>query len=123
MIFRKQQQFDPSVNLLDVRPQRAANWEEVEEGKIVILIPKFTNPFMVRAVLPYLKSKNFRLSLDRYGSAYWSACDGAATVAGIIESMKRQFPDQSETMSERVIVFTRHLFREKFIRLDVQPSA
>jgi hypothetical protein len=119
----KKQQFDPSVNLLDVRPQRAAQWEQVEEGKIVILIPKFTNRFLVATLLPYLKSQNFRLSLDRYGSAFWNACDGAITVAGIIEIMKRSFPDQADTMDERVISFTRHLFREKFIRLETSAAA
>lgn len=114
----KKQQFDPTVNLLDVRPQHAAQWEQGEDGKIVILIPKFSNRFMVAVILPRLKSKHFRLKLDRYGSAFWNACDGAATVADIIETMKRMFPDQAETMSERVIAFTRHLFREKFLRLE-----
>jgi hypothetical protein len=115
----KKQTIDPSVNLLDVKPQRTAQWVQENEENVVILIPKFSNPFLVRWLLPYLKSQNFRLSLDRYGSAFWNACDGSITVAGVIESMKRRFPDEEGTMPDRVIGFTRHLFREKFIRLDV----
>ncbi|HLP17490.1 MAG TPA: PqqD family protein [Bacteroidota bacterium] len=119
----KKQTFDPSVNLLDVRPQRAREWVEGDQGEIIILIPKFTNPFLRRWLLPYLKSQNFRLKLDAYGSAFWNACDGSTTVSGIIESMKRTFPSESESMNERVIAFTRHLFREKFIRLETTSGA
>lgn len=115
----KKQIIDPSVNLLNVKPQRIALWVEESGEQVVILIPKFTNPFLVRWLLPYMKSQNFRLSLDRYGSALWNACDGGATVAGIIETMKYRFPDEADTMSERVIGFTRQLFREQFIRLDI----
>lgn len=115
----KKQTIDPSVNLLDVKPQRTAQWIQEGDETVVILIPKFSNPFLVRWLLPYLKSQNFRLSLDRYGSAVWTACDGAATVADVIGIMQRRFPEEASTMSERTISFTRHLLREKFIRLDV----
>jgi hypothetical protein len=115
----KKNKIDPSVNLLDVKPQRTAQWVQEGDEAVVILIPKFSNPFLVRWLLPYLKSQNFRLSLDRYGSAFWHACDGTATVAEVIETMKRRFPDDAATMSERVIGFTRHLFREHFIHLAV----
>ncbi len=115
----KKHTIDPSVNLLDVKPQRTAQWVQEDDEIVVILIPKFNNPFLVRWLLPYLKSQNFRLSLDRYGSALWNACDGITTVADIIETMKRRFPDEAGSIPERVIGFTRHLFRENFIRLDV----
>jgi hypothetical protein len=114
----KKHTIDPSVNLLDVKPQRSAEWVREGDESVVILIPKFSNPFLVRWLLPYLKSRNFRLTLDRYGSAFWLACDGTMTVADVIEAMKRRFPDEADTMSERVIGFTRHLYREKFIHLD-----
>lgn len=115
----KKQTIDPSVNLLDVKPQRAAQWIQEADDSVVILIPKFRNPILVRLLLPYLAKQNFRLTLDRYGSAFWNACDGSVSVASVIETMKRCFPDEAETMHERVINFTRHLFREQFIRLDV----
>ncbi|MGE5313268.1 MAG: PqqD family protein [Acidobacteriota bacterium] len=119
----KKQQFDPSINLLDVRPKRLADWETADDGRVVILVPKFTNRFLVKALLPYLKSKHFRLQLDAYGTAFWNACTGGATVGSIIETMKRAFPDQAETMSERTISFTRNLFREKFIGYDIQADS
>ncbi len=115
----KKQTIDPSVNLLDVKPQRTAQWVQESDEIVVILIPKFNNPFLVRWLLPYLKSQNFRLSLDRYGSAMWNACDGLTPVAAIIETMKVRFPGEAESMAERVIGFTRHLLREKFIRLGL----
>jgi hypothetical protein len=119
----KKRTFDPSVNLLDTRPQRERQWVQGDQGEVVILIPKFSNPFLVRWLLPFLKSQNFKLKLDPYGSAFWNACDGGSTVAEIIELMKRSFPDQAESMGERVIGFTRHLLREKFIRLDAPAGA
>lgn len=119
----KKKTFDPSINLLDVRPQRERQWEQGENGQVVILIPKFSNPFLVRWLLPSLKSRNFKLKLDGYGSAFWNACDGSKTVAEIIDVMKQSFPDQADTMSERVIRFTRHLLREEFIRFDAPQGA
>jgi hypothetical protein len=115
----KKHTIDPSVNLLDVKPQRTAQWVQEGDETVVILIPKFNNPFLVRWLLPYFKSQNFRLSLDRYGSAMWMACDGSATVADVIETMKQHFASEAETMSDRVIAFTRHLMREDFITLEV----
>jgi len=115
----KKHTIDPSVNLLDVKPQRTAQWVQEGVDTVVILIPKFSNPFLVRWLLPYLKRQNFRLTLDRYGSAFWNTCDGTLTVADVIAEMKRRFPEEESSMAERVIGFTRHLFREQFIRLDV----
>ena len=115
----KKHTIDPSVNLLDVKPQHSAQWVKEGDETVVILIPKFTNPFLVRWLLPFLKSQHFRLSLDRYGSAMWMACDGSTTVADVIETMKRMFADEADTMADRVITFTRRLMREKFITLDV----
>lgn len=114
----KKRTFDPSINLLDVRPQRDRQWVEGEHGEAVILIPKFSNPFLVHWLLPRLKSQDFKLKLDAYGSAFWQACDGSKTVAEIIGVMKEKFPDQAASMDERVIRFTRQLLREKFIRFD-----
>ena len=115
----KKHTIDPSVNLLDVKPQHSAHWVKEGDETVVILIPKFSNPFLVRWLLPYLKSQHFRLSLDRYGSAMWIACDGSTTVADVIETMKRRFEDEADTMADRVIAFTRHLLREHFITLKV----
>lgn len=104
-------------NLYDLRPRRAAGWEEGENGRVVILVPKFRNRFLVRWILPLLRSQHFRVKLDDLGSALWRQCDGATTVAAMGDSLLRQFGERAEPVYERIGAFLRRL--EKGDLLDV----
>ena len=110
------------LNLLDLRPERSAEWETGEDGRVVLLIPKFRNPFMVRWVLPMLSSKVFRVKLDTFGSFVWKACDGSSTVEDLGEHMRREFGESAEPVFERIGTFLRKLEREEFIRIRHQQG-
>lgn len=119
MRFRKPE----PLNLLELRPERSAEWETGEDGRVVLLIPKFRNPFMVRWVLPMLSSKAFRVKLDAFGSFVWKACDGSSTVAQLGEQMRREFGESAEPVFERIGKFLNKLEREEFIRIRRYPGA
>jgi len=105
------------INLLELRPERNAQWETTEDGSVVLLIPKFRNPFMVRWVLPMLSHQVFRVKLDSFGSFVWKQLDGVTPVEALGARMKREFGDAAEPVFERIGKFLNKLEREEFIRI------
>jgi hypothetical protein len=99
------------INLWELKPLRIAKWETTEDGKVVVLVPKFKNPFLVKWVLPYLAKPFFRIKLDDIGSAIWQRCDGATSVAVIAQSLKDKFGGSVEPVDERINKFLNHLER------------
>ena len=115
---------DPGPNLLDLTPRRALEWEELDDkdqGRVALLVPKFTHPFWVRHLMPRLRKPMIRVKLDAYGSHLWKACDGESTVEEIGEKMKARFGDDVEPLYERMAAFILRLEREKWLVLDREP--
>ena len=106
-----------AVNLLDLAPARLVQWEETADGAIVLLIPKFTHPWVAPWLLPRLRHPNFRMSLDAYGAFLWKRCDGAMTVGGIVEEMKKAFPRDGDDLYKRTGVFVRRMVQEELLRI------
>ena len=53
--------------------------------------------------------------LDKYGSVLWKALDGRNTVYNILNIMSDTFPDEKDSMLNRVIAFMQTLKRNNFI--------
>lgn len=117
---RKTEPSEPEPNLLDLKPTRKLEWEELDEPgehRVALLVPKFTHPFWVRHLVPRLKKPMIRVKLDAYGSRLWGYCDGESTVEEIGEKMKADFGDSVEPLYERMGVFIRRLAQEKWLEL------
>lgn len=106
------------INLWDVTPLRIAKWETTDEGKVVVLVPKFKNAFFSKWIMPYLARPYFRIKLDEIGSAIWKQCDGSTTLAVIAGSLKEQFGDAVEPVDARINKFLNHLERGDLLRVD-----
>ena len=106
-----QQEYD----VLTLRPEQQAPWEETPDGRVVLLRPKFTHPLLVRWVLPRLKQQNFRISLDEAGSYLWKAADGQTTVEVIGQRMSSELGMDPDSVFPRIAAFIRQLEREQFI--------
>lgn len=105
----------PCVNLLDLKPVRTLDWQTAESDRVILLVPKFKNSFLVRWILPRLKSSHFKVKLDAYGSCVWVQCDGSATVYDIGLKLKERFGDPVEPVHERVGRFVQQLKRHGFV--------
>lgn len=103
------------VNLLDLIPQRVAKYEQSTDGLITILKPKFKNKILVKYLLPRLKSPNFKVNLDQFGSFVWNQCNGENTVEQIGHLLKEKFQDNIEPVYDRLAVFIQSLARYRFI--------
>ena len=76
---------------------------------MVVLVPKFRHPWMVRWVLPYLRAKHFRVKLDGLGSAVWRSCDGETEVAAIADRVREEFGAAAEPLHDRIGSFLKKL--------------
>lgn len=104
-----------SVNLLDLIPVKLLQHEETEDGLISVLKPKFKNKFVVKFIMPTLKSPNFKVKLDDFGSFVWKQIDGATTVEEIGNKLKENFSENVEPVYERLSVYIHTLVRYQFI--------
>lgn len=103
------------INLLDLIPKRVAKYEQSGDGLITILKPKFKNKLLVKYLLPRLKSPNFKVNLDQFGSFVWKQCDGKNTVEQIGNLLKEKFKNDIEPVYDRLAVFIQSVARYRFI--------
>ncbi|MEW5799100.1 MAG: PqqD family protein [Bacteroidota bacterium] len=110
------------ANLLDLKPKRNAEWETTDEGKVVVLVPKFRNPFLVKWVLPYLSKPYFRIKLDDIGSAIWQQLDGGTPISHVAENLKTKFGAAVEPVESRINHFLNQLERGDLVTISNKPQ-
>ncbi|HTY39022.1 MAG TPA: PqqD family protein [Bacteroidota bacterium] len=111
-----------SVNLLELTPSQRVPWEMGDGGSVVVLIPKFSHPVMVRWLVPHLKYPNVRVTLDTLGSSVWKMCDGRTTVAEMTQKIQAESGDTASSAQERVHKFLLMLEKSELINLIAPPS-
>ena len=104
-----------SANLLDLIPIKMMKSEENDDGTITVIKPKFRNKFIVKYLVPKLKSPDFKVKLDEFGSFVWKQIDGNLTVEKIGWNLKNNFHENIEPVYERLSVYFQTLLRYKFI--------
>lgn len=102
-------------DLFNLKPVRNVKWEVGSDNRVVLIIPKFRNRFLVRWFVPMLAKPDFRVTLDAYGSFVWHWCDGERSVAMIADLLGREFNEPPESMVRRTGMFFDRLLREHLI--------
>ncbi len=115
MSFKERRRILRQANYLDLRPIRNYKEEISEEQLVTILIPKFKNAFIVKYIVPKLKSDVFKLKLDELGSATWLMINGKSNVAEIIRKLDGKFGDRIKPVEERVVKFLTQLYEQRLI--------
>ncbi len=103
------------LNLLELTPYRFYGEETDNEGNVIVLIPKFKNKFLVKHLLPRMKSKNFKLKLDKFGSEVWLLLNGENKVKFIAEELVKKFGDEIQPIYDRLPKFMTMLYTNKLI--------
>lgn len=106
-----------SLNLLELTPSKLVPWEPGEDGTVVVLLPKFRNPLLVRWLVPRMKSPDIRIKLDKIGSFVWTLCDGKTTVAEIADRMVAEFGDSAAAAHDRIRQFLFSLEKADLVNL------
>mgnify|MGYP000916606734 CR=1 FL=1 len=99
------------------KPARGIDWE-LENEKVILLVPKFRHRILQRWLVPHLAKPNFRVQLDAVGSAFWKWCDGTKTLEEIKIEMKNQFGEQIEPIDDRLSRFVCQLADSKFLKFE-----
>jgi len=108
-----------TANLLDVTATRNREWEQTEDGRVIILQPKFTNKWLVAWLMPRMHRPHFRIKLDEFGSWVWLECDGQRTVQEIATSLKTKFGERTEPVCDRLGQFINRLVHYQFLLIEV----
>lgn len=109
------------VNLLELIPSRTGDFEEGEDGFVVLLAPRFRNRILRRLIEARIspQRRNFRIKLDDIGSAVWHLCDGKKTVREIAFVLIERFGERIENQCyERLGLFFQQLERGHFIQFE-----
>jgi len=108
----------PSINYLDLVPRRAIGDAREDDGRLVLLRPKYMSGLFARWLQPHLKHPHFRVKLDKFGAATWEAIDGARTVKDICDALYEKFGEEVEPRYERGSRFIHSLHQGAMIELQ-----
>lgn len=98
-------------------PVQAVACERLEDGRAVLLRPKFTSPRLAW-LQKRLPKPHFRVRLDARGSFIWDAIDGRRTVREVVEAVRAGLGPEAEPVEERAVAFLHHLVSGRFARLE-----
>ncbi|MGB5530388.1 MAG: PqqD family protein [Ignavibacteriaceae bacterium] len=103
---------------MDLTPIKLHSEEIDEKDLVTVIVPKFKNEFAKKVIVPKLKSADFKIKLDKFGSAVWVNMDGNKKVYEIIKSITTKFGDEIQQAEERVTKFIFQLYEQKLISFN-----
>jgi len=114
-LLRRKSKQNTEVNLWELIPIRKFEFEKSENELVTILIPKFTNKFLVQHLMPRLKYPFIKIKLDEIGSAVWNEIDGKKKVGEIADILEKKFGEKIQPIEERLSKFFTQLKLHQFI--------
>jgi hypothetical protein len=118
---RRQKKTNP--NYLDNVPRRNIEHEEGEDGRLVLLRPKFMSGPLAKLLQPRIKRKHFKVKLDDLGTATWRAIDGRRNVGQIADLLFEEFGERIEPRYERMSMFIDSLAKGKMVTFEQRGAA
>ena len=106
-----------SPNLLEMTPRRVRQWQEGEDGRVRVVVPRYGDHLPGRLLGYFFARAPILVRLDETGSKVWKACDGTRTVSEIAGVLAASAPDKDE-LHERLSTYFRELEVSSFIRWD-----
>jgi len=114
-LLRRKSKQNTEVNLWELIPVRKFEFEKSENELVTILIPKFTNKFLVQHLMPRLKYPFIKIKLDEIGSVVWNEIDGKKKVGEIADILEKKFGEKIQPIEERLSKFFTQLKLHQFI--------
>ena len=105
------------LNLYELRPRQARPFEELEDGTVDVLIPRYGEKVLGGLIKNILPNRPVRVHLDDVGTCVWRLCDGDCTVKQIGESLHEQFGDRVEPLYDKLETFIRQMHRAGLIEV------
>lgn len=92
---------------------------EAQEGRVVLLRPKFMSPRLAW-LQRLLRKPCFRVKLDEAGSTLWRNLDGLRTVRELAELQRQALGERAEPAEDRALRFVQDLARGGFVTLQTR---
>jgi len=102
-------------NLLAMTPRRIREWDEEEDGRVRVLVPRYGTHALGRWLATRMAKAPIKVRLDSTGSLVWKACDGNRNVAQIAELVTRDLGAGSDDLHARMAAYFRELEVSRFI--------
>jgi len=80
----------------------------MDDGLVVITVPKFTSNFGKSFCKTLKRDNTFKANLDKLGSSIWKQCEGTKTVKEILDVVTKEFPDE-KNIDQRLFLFLQQL--------------
>jgi len=91
------------------------SYEYNSEGRIDVLVPRFSDKVFGKLLQPRLKNKYIKANLDEFGSATWLLINGDNSVTRIGELLTEKFGEQIQPVYGRLTLFLTQLYNAGFI--------
>ena len=117
MFNRKKKELS-DINYLELTPGRLYEYVLEENGKVSVLIPRFTNKILVKTLTPMLKFPFVKTKFDEFGSQVWLEIDGKKKVQDISICLKQKFGKRIEPVEERLTKFLTQLYNYKIVSFN-----
>ena len=118
ILFNRKKKELSDINYLELTPGHLYDHIIEENGKVSVLIPRFTNKLLVKTLAPMLKSPFVKTKFDEFGSQVWLEIDGKKKVQDIAVSLKQKFGEKIDPVEERLTKFLTQLYNYKFVSFN-----
>ena len=108
---------DRAAAFWNARPRRRLDWRDLDDGRCVVLRPRFGEGFIGRWLAPKLGNPCYRIRLDDVGSFIWKACDGGTPLTEIAGRLRAEFGERVEPAEERLARFVQSMLRSRMIEV------
>jgi len=115
MNFRQRREILKKLNYLEAHPVKNFEASVDEANMVTVLIPKFSNAFAVKVILPFMKYKFFNVKLDELGSAVWLQIDSKKSVEEIALELTKKFGEKIQPVEERLTRFLTGIYEQRLI--------
>ena len=105
-------------NLFELKPRQLRSFEELDDGTIDVIIPRYGDNAIGRLLKKVLSNRPLRIHLDDIGTSVWQMCDGRRTVHEIGRSLHDRFGDRIEPVYDRLEEFLKQIKRAGIIDLE-----
>ena len=102
-------------NLYDLVPEQRYGFEELENGAVDVLMPRYGSGRLGRLLHSFLNPKPVRIHLDGVGATVWRLCDGHRSVYEIGKIMGDEFGERIEPLYDRLSTFVLQMKRSDLI--------
>jgi hypothetical protein len=106
-----------SRSFWDEKPRRALEWRETDDGRCVLLRPKFGKGLLGRWLATRIRDPHYRIRLDEVGTFVWKASDGQTPFSIIVAGLRMRFGARVEPAEQRLAVFARQMLRSRTIEI------